>query len=186
MISNSITPNDQNDINGIIHYLYNTKRSRFDKYVSVSAIDTYSQDGWSGPEVLINPTVVEDAASANWCSSNTEDSFVIIGFRYLIELNSYSFKIRTHDSLIDYPVSWKAYGSIDNKTWSLIDSKEDKHDFEQNTIITMEPDVFGYFRYFKFVQTINNANRNHFCLNSLHKIKKIHFQIFLVHFLVQF
>ena len=168
MHSKTINPLNSTDINGIINYYFVNKQNNFDDYISITAIDTYTTFGWSGPEILLNSSNVGEEVSSNWCSCNTPGSYFILSFKNIIEISAYAFKTRTTSTITDYPTDWKVYGSIDNNTWAHIDTQECRNELSvKNGIYTPQPKVYGYFRYFKFILTTNNLKRNYFCLNRV-------------------
>ena len=162
-----------NILDGVFSYYNKKKRSIFD-FVNVVSIGTFFKDGWSEPYVLVRPPKEEVKLNDNWCSPNITNSFVQISLlKETLILSSYTIKSRTYIPS-DMISSWNVYGSLDGKTFELIDTKLDRPELLTNNQSNYVPDKPNFkLKYIKIEQIINSRKRFYMCLNRIELFGKL-------------
>ena len=160
-------PSNNADLNGILYNLYYQNPTNYFSLVSIDG-SKVNDDGWSEKEVLINPSITGTSIKDAWCSFNEPYANISIHFsKHFLTLTNYTLKTRT-TTANDFPTGWILYGSLDNKTWTMIDEKADVKELNQlNLAKTYSVKQIGTYKHFRFIQTSNSDNRYVFGLSKV-------------------
>ena len=165
----SISPINDNDINGIIHWIRERHYHEFYRFADAtsSSVEKKSHQ-WSNAKCLLNYDVTAKETWNNWCSKNEPNSNCTISFyQHRLYITHYSIQSRT-TSAADMPKSWTVTGSNDNVTWHFIDNQNSPSLLQSAVTHNFAVEYPGSYKYFRFTQTSNNSNNRYFfCLSKI-------------------
>ena len=165
MGSNSFQPPYNTSFGGIITFLNTKYPNSWINYITITPSSTNQIDSRNGAMGLINRSITTNTYSDNWCSSiETQPYFIITFPRFFVNPSFYSLQSKTMDNI--FSKSWFVEGSNNNKTWYLLDIKQNRSELlDQGASFTYVFDNTETFRFFKFTQTEANTE-SRMCLRS--------------------
>lgn len=169
---------DNDDINGIIHYMQTIYGSKVQSLVKMEN-STVQVDymRWRDAEALIRYDLYKSEGPSNWCSENKPNSYFILSFsRHLIEMTNYTFITRNANEADDFPANWKVEGSNNKNDWQYIDHKTSQSALRQLSVMkTFKVQKPGKYKYFKFEHNgTGSGGRNFFCLGKIDVFGKLY------------
>ena len=97
--------------------------------------------------------------------TSLNEYFSLSFHKFYVYVSHYSFKAKTIDST--FPKSWYVEGSLDNNTWTVIDTKTNRDELITNGAeYTYQFDTSGIFKHLRFTHT-QGTNEDNFCLRSV-------------------
>ena len=171
-----ILPNN-NDINGIVHYIQSVDRNKAGNYVKIenSTLQVDYLD-WRSAEALIRYDLYKSEGQSNWCSQDIPSSYFILSFfKYSVEITNYTFITRNYN-IDHFPKNWKVEGANDGINWQYIDHETDQSDLSQLSVMkTYKVKSPGRYKYFKFEHNgTNSRGFNFFCLGKVDIFGKLY------------
>ena len=173
----SIQPPYSTSFDGIITSLNNNFKD-WDQYIKITPSSTNEIEGRDEANGLINRSLKGDAHIYNWCSKAEDKPSIILSFtKFYIVPSFYSLQSKTQETL--FPISWIVEASLDNKTWELIDTKENITELlDEGKSYTFTFEKTSVFRHFKITQTkTNTKNSKSFCLRSVELFGTIQYSL---------
>ena len=161
-----VEPKNEQDINGILKYLYDLHKDVYDKdltaFQEVCNVEgTPGYGNWGDPWVTANPYYIGENISKSW--SSIVQPYIFISYQlvnYYLKITHYAIRSRSVESK-DMPKGWILFGSNDNKTWDVVDEEQNRNELlEINKIHTYNVSRQGIYKYFKLIVTENKRAAN--------------------------
>ena len=166
----ALLPDANSSCDGIITKFNNIYGDDFKKFVIIKPSTTSSYPGRVEADALINRSITGNEIKDNWCSSDAENSSLLLTFlRHKVKPNYYTLESKSNGG--SYPYSWIVEASNNLQRWDLIDTKSQSnlllavgmiHTFKLNTI-----KKYKYFRITQLEGLISNDHSNLFCLRRI-------------------
>ena len=162
-----VEPKNQEDINGVLKYLYDLHKTEYDDdlnaFQSVCYVDgTPGFGSWGDPWVTANPYYIGNDYKYSW--SSLIDNYAYISYKFVgFYLRITHYSIRSHGfENIDMPKGWIVFGSNDNAIWDVVDEEKNRNELlEIDRIHTYNVSRIGIYKYFKLIVTENKRTDEH-------------------------
>ena len=147
-------PYNDNAFDGINNFLFNKKGLPIEHHVVAEGVK-YSEE-WGDPIIIVDPLKNSGNTYDNFASYNSESlSYFTIQYKsFLISVNNYTIRTRTHNLNDNFPNSWKVEGSNDGNSWNLIHSISKTNNLSYvNAYKTYPSHDTNYYSFFRFKMT---------------------------------
>ena len=162
-------PFKESSLDGIFYFLNHiAKKKYFSAYSQPH--ESFTDQSYQ-PEYLTYRNLTKDQFPYYCTAENYKN--ITFEFSAPILITSYSlrnaYKVNAPHS---YPTSWNLYGSNDNESWILIDSKEDQQFCDQTmceetNILSFRVDIENYFSFIRIESAHNSEEKEYLILSAI-------------------